>query len=205
MIKVLDDYRIEVETTEDVKEELREFLDTYASQYKEMTETYKWIKDKLNREQRLEWERTVEAPRDICKALDLGFDPATPPRNWASGQLVQYVAPIPADVREKIDLAEPIFGRNRILIYDPNKEHFQRPKVVDPIVLGFIDLARERLHFLIGQWDLKADLNFIKGTKITSPINRVADRVNEVIEYFPVDTRKLWHDKFLVKSPVEFH
>ena len=184
MIAVKDD-KIEVIETQDVKEELRDFLTTYVEQHQQMLETYRWIKDKLSGWQQVEWERTIKALSDTCRALDAGFDPITPPKNWSSGQLIQYLAPVPERVRESIDKAEPIFGRERILIYDPNVEHFQRPRKIDPMAIGFIDLARQRLHFLIGQWDIKADLKFIKGSSLTAPITRAVRSVERVTETIP--------------------
>ena len=147
------------------KLEVREYLDTYLQLHNNMVQTYEWMKSKLDHWQKQEWDKTVEALNDIVRALDAGFEPCTPPRNWASGQLVQYIAPIPEQVRRKIDIAESIFGKGRLLIYDPNVAHFSRPKKTDPLAIGFIDLAEERIHFLVGQWDLAGDLKFISGSK----------------------------------------
>ena len=141
------------------------FLDSYRRQHSEMSSTYMWMKPRLTTAQRGEWERTINALDTVVKALEAGFAPITPPRNWASGVLLQYIAPIPEGVRESISQAEPIFGLGRILIYDPNTEHFQRPQNYDPMAIGFVDLATQRLHFLIGLWDIKADLKFIEGTR----------------------------------------
>ncbi len=142
------------------------YLDTYRRQYQEMTETYKWMKEHLDLARRRDWENTIEALATVVKALEADFEPVTPPRNWASGTLTQYLAPIPEQVRAHIDTAKPIFGIGRILIYDPNVEHFQRPHNYDPMVVGFVNLAGTRLHFLIGLWNIATDLKFIEGSKI---------------------------------------
>lgn len=159
------------------KLELKTYLDTYIRQRNQMVSTYEWMKPKLNAMQCHEWDRTIKALETVCKVLDAGFDPIAPPKNWASGLLIQYLAPIPEQVREAIDRAEPIFGRDRILIYDPNAEHFQRPRKTDPLAIGFIDLAAQRLHFLIGQWNLEADLKFIKGSRRLQQAGRAVDNV----------------------------
>ena len=174
---------LELVKVEDIFPELGDYLKTYVQQYNQMVETYEWMKAKLNTTQRLEWEKSIKALKDVCLALDAGFSPTTPPRNWASGQLIQYMAPIPQHVREAIDKAEPIFGRSRILVYDPNVEHFQRPKKLDPLAIGFVDLAEQRLHFLIGQWDLASDLKFIEGQKLNEmPIERASQNVRQTID-----------------------
>jgi hypothetical protein len=38
---------------------------------------------KLDAARKREWNRTIEALRDVCRVLDAGFDPITPPKNWA--------------------------------------------------------------------------------------------------------------------------
>lgn len=153
---------LELTEIEKVKPELTEYLTTYLKQYNQMAETYAWINSKLDKQQRQEWERTIHSLKIVVLALDAGFDPITPPLSWVSGQLTQYLAPIPEQVRKQIDLAVPIFGEQQILIYDPNIEHFRRPRQTDPLVIGFVNLAMERLNFLIGKWDLNADLKFIE-------------------------------------------
>jgi len=167
---------------EPTTDKLRDYLDTYLSQHNEMSQTYLWLKSKLTSDQIREWERTIDALLTVTRALDAGFDPITPPKNWASGLLIQYIAPIPQHVREAIDKAEDIFGRHRILIYDPNEEHFQRPRKTDPMAVGFVDLARQRLHFLLGAWDIKADLKWIDG--IPRQLDEASRRVGEVISPF---------------------
>lgn len=162
-------------TTE--KPDLQDFLGTYIRQRNEALATYEWIKGKLDGNQDWEWRRTIQSLETVCKALDAGFDPITPPRNWASGQLLQYLAPIPEQVRKAIDKAEPVFEQAQILIYDPNREHFARPRKTDPMAVGFVDLADNRLHFLIGLWDLAADLKFIKGSKRFRQARRNVDDV----------------------------
>lgn len=165
----------------EVKVELGDYLDTYIRQHNDLLATFRWIRDKLNEGQRREWQRTITALKDVCLALDAGFDPVTPPRNWSSGQLLQYLAPIPDHVRDAIDRAEPIFGTGRLLVHDPNAEHFVRPRITDPMVTGFIDLADQRLHFLVGQWDLATDLKFIKGQKAQRDVERASQNVRGVI------------------------
>jgi len=172
--KVGDFQQIEVKEKEKIKPALVDYLNTYATQYNDMIATFIWMQDKLNSSQKEEWRRTIRSLGTICRALDLGFDPIRPPRNWSSGQLVQYLAPIPEIVRKQIDLAEPIFGKQQILIYDPNPEHFRRPKVRDPMAIGFVDLTDQRLHFLVGAWDLAEDLKFIELPKErkSNPVDR---------------------------------
>lgn len=178
------------------KTELREFITTYLQQHNEMAATFEWLRPKLERQQREEWERTVRALEVVVRALDAGFDPTTPPKNWASGQLVQFLAPIPEHVRDNITRAEPIFGLAHILIYDPNTEHFSRPRKTDPLALGFVDLAAQRLHFLIGQWDIKADLKWIEG----SPrLNQASQAVGQVLDGLSEDTLRKALRESLVK------
>jgi hypothetical protein len=129
MIGIIENQMVVTEPC--VKLELKEYLDTYLGQYNDMVQTYDWIRPRLNSAQVREWERTIKSLGIVCHALDAGFDPGTPPKNWASGLLFQYMAPIPTYVREAIDKAEPIFGKDHLLIYDPNTEHFQRPKQTD--------------------------------------------------------------------------
>jgi len=160
MLEVLEK-SIVIKDVSNVKPELKTYLETYTKQYTLMSQTYDWIKQKLDTARQQEWERTISSLKKICLALDAGFEPKEPPRNWSSGQLIQYLAPVPEDVQKDIDKAEIIFGRSQILIYDPNTEHFSRPKKYDPMVFGFINLANQRHHFLIGAWDLDKDLKFI--------------------------------------------
>jgi hypothetical protein len=169
-----------------VSEGLVDYLSTYVKLYNDSVETYSWMKDKLNNTQKSEWERTIKSLREICLALDAGFGPVTPPRNWASGQLFQYVAPIPQHVRDWIDKAEPIFGLNRILIYDPNVEHFKRPKQTDPLAVAFVDLAEDRIFFEIGRWDIDGDLKFIDVRKDSKRISKTAESVRQVVNIVDV-------------------
>jgi hypothetical protein len=171
---------------EGVSEGLVDYLSTYVKLYNDSMETYSWMKEKLNTTQRNEWERTIKSLREICMALDAGFGPVTPPRNWASGQLFQYVAPIPQHVRDWIDKAEPIFGLNRILIYDPNVEHFKRPKQTDPLAVAFVDLAEDRIFFEIGRWDIDGDLKFIDVRKDSKRISKTAESVRQVVNIVDV-------------------
>jgi hypothetical protein len=173
---------IELINTTELKVELGDYLKTYVDQYNSMVSTYEWMKVKLDWRQQQLWESTIASLKTVCCALDAGFEPTTPPRNWSSGLLIQYVAPIPEEVRKSIDKAEAIFGRQQILIYDPNTEHFQRPKVIDPIVVGFVTLADERLNFLVGQWDLKDDLKFIKGEKPERTVRRTQEQISQFID-----------------------
>lgn len=161
-----------------VKLELKDYLTTYVNQYNQMVETFEWMKDKLDYSRKQEWERTIHSLKTICMALDAGFEPKEPPRNWSSGQLIQYLAPIPEKVREAITKAEPIFGNSQILIYDPNTEHFSRPRSYDPMAFGFINLANQRHHFLIGAWDLDKDLKFINIPKRKNALANSADNIN---------------------------
>lgn len=171
---------------EGVSEGLSDYLSTYVKLYNDSMETYSWMKEKLNNTQKSEWERTIKSLREICLALDAGFGPVTPPRNWASGQLFQYVAPIPQHVRDWIDKAEPIFGLNRILIYDPNVEHFKRPKQTDPLAVAFVDLAEDRIFFEIGRWDIDGDLKFIDVRKDSRRISKTAESVRQVVHLVDV-------------------
>ena len=171
---------------EGVSEGLVDYLSTYVKLYNDSMETYSWMKEKLNNTQKSEWERTIKSLREICMALDAGFGPVTPPRNWASGQLFQYVAPIPQHVRDWIDKAEPIFGLNRILIYDPNVEHFKRPKQTDPLAVAFVDLAEDRIFFEIGRWDIDGDLKFIDVRKDSRRIAKTAESVRQVVNIVDV-------------------
>lgn len=175
---------IAIKNKEKVKEGLGDYLDTYVRQYNQMVETFEWMKDKLDFQRSEEWKRTIDSLKKICQALDAGFDPTTPPKNWASGLLVQYIAPIPKNVRDSIEKAEPIFGRQQILIYDPNEEHFQRPKNYDPLAIGFINLADKRHHFLIGAWDLEADLKFIevKPSRGKLPMKESLENINDLLK-----------------------
>ena len=171
---------------EGVSEGLTGYLSTYIKLYNDSQETYTWMKEKLNGTQRNEWERTIKSLGEICRALDAGFGPVTPPRNWASGQLFQYVAPIPQHVRDWIDKAGPIFGLNRILIYDPNVEHFKRPKQTDPLAVAFVDLAEDRIFFEIGRWDIDGDLKFIDVRKDSRRISKTAESVRQVVNIVDV-------------------
>ena len=171
---------------EGVSEGLADYLSTYVKLYNDSMETYSWMKEKLNNTQKSEWERTIKSLREICMALDAGFGPVTPPRNWASGQLFQYVAPIPQHVRDWIDKAEPIFGLNRILIYDPNVEHFKRPKQTDPLAVAFVDLAEDIIFFEIGRWDIDGDLKFIDVRKDSRRIAKTAESVRQVVNIVDV-------------------
>ena len=175
--------------------QISDYVDTYRKQLVDTKEPYEWIKNKLTKDRQLEWEKTINALTKVCQVLENGFEPCTPPRNWASGQLEHYLAPIPNQVTQRIDIAEPIFGKGHILIYDPNTEHFSRPKFVDPLVVGFIDLAQQRLRFLIGQWDLDADLKFIKGSK------RFEMAQNEILEVI-TDSRN-WRVAPVVPWPTQ--
>lgn len=186
---------------EGVSEGLSDYLSTYVKLYNDSMETYSWMKEKLNNTQKSEWERTIKSLREICLALDAGFGPVTPPRNWASGQLFQYVAPIPQHVRDWIDKAEPIFGLNRILIYDPNVEHFKRPKQTDPLAVAFVDLAEDRIFFEIGRWDIDGDLKFIDVRKDSRRISKTAESVRQVVNIVDVyrhhgETYDKWHDGY---------
>jgi hypothetical protein len=164
--------------TEDITEGLGDYLSTYVKLYNDTVGTFEWIKDKVARMQRREWEATIKSLKEIVLVLQAGFSPCTPPKNWASGALIQYLAPIPAHVRENIDKAEPILGLNRILVFDPNTEHFQRPKKTDPVCTGFVDLADTRHHFLLGMWDLDADMKFMDGTKLNTSSRNVGRLVD---------------------------
>jgi hypothetical protein len=181
-----------------VSEGLSDYLSTYVKLYNDSMETYSWMKEKLNTTQRNEWERTIKSLREICMALDAGFGPVTPPRNWASGQLFQYVAPIPQHVRDWIDKAEPIFGLNRILIYDPNVEHFKRPKQTDPLAVAFVDLAEDRIFFEIGRWDIDGDLKFIDVRKDSKRISKTAESVRQVVNIVDVYRNNERSDKWQV-------
>jgi hypothetical protein len=183
---------------EGVSEGLTGYLSTYVKLYNDSMETYSWMKEKLNNAQKSEWERTIKSLREICMALDAGFGPVTPPRNWASGQLFQYVAPIPQHVRDWIDKAEPIFGLNRILIYDPNVEHFKRPKQTDPLAVAFVDLAEDRIFFEIGRWDIDGDLKFIDVRKDSRRIAKTAESVRQVVNIVDVYRHhdNNWHDEY---------
>jgi len=183
---------------EGVSEGLAGYLSTYVKLYNDSMETYSWMKEKLNNTQKSEWERTIKSLREICMALDAGFGPVTPPRNWASGQLFQYVAPIPQHVRDWIDKAGPIFGLSRILIYDPNVEHFKRPKQTDPLAVAFVDLAEDRIFFEIGRWDIDGDLKFIDVRKDSRRIAKTAESVRQVVNIVDV-YRHHRRDDFPVK------
>lgn len=165
---------------------LKDYLQTYQAQLEGMEATFAWAKRRLTPQQRQEWERTIESIKVVCRVLDAGFEPINPPRNWSSGVLNQYLAPIPEAVRERIDRALPVFGPQHILIYDPNEEHFSRPKHTDPLVVGYCDLAQQRLHFLIGQWDLGADLKFIKGERRDRAVQTTMRRLGQVISMGPL-------------------
>ena len=186
-----------------VSEGLSDYLSTYVKLYNDSMETYSWMKEKLNNHQKSEWERTIKSLREICMALDAGFGPVTPPRNWASGQLFQYVAPIPQYVRDWIDKAEPIFGLNRILIYDPNVEHFKRPKQTDPLAVAFVDLAEDRIFFEIGRWDIDGDLKFIDVRKDSKRISKTAESVRQVVNIVDVyrHHNNEWNDGYYKQSP----
>ena len=183
--KKVGEFRLlDVKEKENIKTSLIDYLDTYARQYNEMVDTFAWIQDKLSYDQKRAWQDTIRSLEVICRALDTGFDPIVPPKNWSSGQLIQYIAPIPENVRKQIDLAEPIFSRQQILIYDPNPEHFRRPKVRDPMAIGFVNLTDQRIHFLIGSWNLAEDLKFIEFPKErkSNPVNKSVTNINELMK-----------------------
>lgn len=199
---------IAIKNKEKVKEGLGDYLDTYVRQYNQMVETFEWMKDKLDFQRSEEWKRTIDSLKKICQALDAGFDPTTPPKNWASGLLVQYIAPIPKNVRDSIEKAEPIFGRQQILIYDPNEEHFQRPKNYDPLAIGFINLADKRHHFLIGAWDLEADLKFIevKPSRGKLPMKESSENIDNLLQnvkitYTDWSKPNITTDKWIYTTP----
>ena len=192
---------IVIEEKEKLKPSVIDYLDTYSRQYNDMIATFIWIKDKLSSSQIAEWRQTIRSLEQICRALDSGFDPVTPPKNWSSGQLVQYLAPIPENVRKQIDLAEPVFGRQQILIYDPNPEHFRRPKVRDPMAVGFVNLTDLRIHFLIGAWDLAEDLKFIElpKEKRSNPVTKSTTNLNELMDL--LNKQKETLDSLTFKAP----
>ena len=164
MLTVTQD-KIKLEDKVDVKTDLVDYLETYVRQFNQMSDAYKWIKDKLTFGQKQEWERTIKSISTVCQALNAGFEPFVPNANWASGQLFQYIAPMPDNVRKKIDVAVPIFGEQQILIYDPGVEHFRRPRNYVPVAIGFVTVANQRLQFCIGMWNIDKDPKFIDAPK----------------------------------------
>ncbi len=209
MIKV-EEKHIALVDTKDVVDGLGDYLATYIKLYNDTVATYNWIKDKIDTTRQREWLATIDSLKVIVLALQAGFSPATPPRNWASGQLERYLAPIPGEVRQQIDKAIPIFGPARIIIFDPNTEHFERPKKTDPICTGFVDLADMRHHFLVGHWDLSADLKFLEnGSALNVSTNAVRTLIdltrNEPIE--PTEALPPNPDwrRHIVAEPVRTH
>lgn len=157
--------KVEVVNREEVKVDLGDFLDTYVQQHNELAATFEWMKPQLDARRKAVWVFLLDHLKVVCRALDAGFDPYTPPKDWGHALVVNYVAPIPAEVRAALDVAIPIFGRGNVEIYDPNPEHFVKPRVIDPLALGSVALGERVLQFLIGKWDLPADLKFIEGQK----------------------------------------
>lgn len=158
VLKVQED-RIEVVSLD--HPELGDFLNTYITQFNGMVETFGWMDPHLNREQRGVWVRSICALRTICRALDAGFEPTQPP-NWPHGALASFLGVIPAPVRERLDLALPIFGSSQIEVYDPNEAHFIKPRVKDPVVAGRVALEGRNFFFEIGRWDIPEDLKFLE-------------------------------------------
>ena len=144
--------------------QLKDLLETYVLQHNEALATYRWMQEQklLSLAQGRAWDRLLEGLQRVCRALDAGFDPWAPP-DWGHGNIASYMAPIPQSVREAIQRAIPIFGLPTIEVYDPNPAHFVKPRKLDPLVLGHVDVAEQRLHFLIGQWDIPTDMKFIEG------------------------------------------
>jgi hypothetical protein len=48
------------------------------------------------------------------------------------------------------------------------------------MAFGFVDLANQRLHFLVGQWDLAADLKFIEGSQKLDTAGRAVQDLTEI-------------------------
>lgn len=93
--------------------------------------------------------------RTVKMALELGFEPYTPPRNWYAGFLDEkgrrrspmrtsefnyFKALIPpaALARYQTALKAKVF--DNFVVASPNKEHFQRivQPVTDPVLVGYI-------------------------------------------------------------------
>lgn len=176
MVVAVQEGKLVLEGASTEKCELKGYLQTYLELHNNMLETKEWMWPRLNGTQQKEWNDTLRSLNIVCRALDAGFDPCIPPQDWGSGLLTQYIAPVPAEVRSKIDLAIPIFGERNILIYDPNPDHFIKPVKVDPMAVGVVHLAGQRHDFCIGLWDIKADMKFLK------PSSRVADSAHAVTQ-----------------------
>lgn len=158
VLKVQED-RIELVSVD--HPELGDFLNTYITQFNGMVETFGWMDPHLNREQRAVWVRSICALRTICRALDAGFEPTQPP-NWPHGALASFLGVIPAAVRERLDVALPIFTLPHIEVYDPNEAHFIKPRVKDPVVAGRVALEGRNFFFEVGRWDIPEDLKFLE-------------------------------------------
>lgn len=128
------------------------------------------------------WEQLLRGLQTVCQALDAGFDPWTPPKGWGHGLLDTYMSPIPLAVREAVERAIPLFGFRAIEVYDPNPAHFVKPRKLDPLVLGHVDLAEQRLYFLVGQWDIPADMKFIEGHPRPEPTQQPLTEIARAIE-----------------------
>lgn len=140
-----------------------DLLDTYIKEHNELLETYQWLRGKLTAAQQRAWETNIKALSTLCRALEAGFDPFVTPKGWHKGRLTQYTAAIPADVREALDVALPIFGQDNVYIVDPNADHFVKPEVRDPAAVGEIRLATGQMfQLLIGCWDLAEDRQYIE-------------------------------------------
>ena len=203
MLKVAEKEALVLEKVEQVKPELKDFLETYVKEYNQLQETYLWIKGKLGQREKTQWENNLFALRTICRALDVGFDPYTPPAKWHSGTLSEYRGAIPAPVREKINLALPVFGSEHVLIYDPNPERFVKPRVIDPVAVGETTLEGRRYSFLIGAWDLEKDRKYLEGQRasganeLNNLTNQIGQRRNTVQ---PQPWRDSGHVPFLLPS-----
>jgi len=195
VLKVEED-RIELVSVD--HPELGDYIKTYVQQFNGMVETFRWMEPHLSREQRGVWLRTIAALRTICRALDAGFEPTQPP-NWPHGPLTSFLGVIPGAVRERLDVAIPIFTPSGIEVYDPNESHFIRLRAKDPLVAGRVTLEGRNFFFEVGRWDIPQDLKFLESMpqrerQTTGNLGEVSRALQRVIGA----ARSKWVDRYAV-------
>lgn len=136
-------------------------LEQAVRRYNEAQETFRWLHPRVAPEGRQEWKRVLKGLEQVCRAIDAGYEPISPPE-WPHGLLPSYLGVIPREAREEAQRASRIFGENDILVFDPYAHHFIERRSQDPMLVGVVHVGREeRVHFLIAHWDLQGDLSLL--------------------------------------------
>lgn len=138
-------------------------LEQAIHRYNEAQDTYRWLQPRMGSQVRQEWKLVLKGLERICRALDAGYEPISPPA-WPHGLLPSYLGVIPRKVRVEAMRASRIFGEDELLVYDPHAHHFIEQRDQDPMLVGVVRVGREeRVHFLIARWDLQGDLSLLFG------------------------------------------